>query len=102
MFYFWDAERWHLLPLPARGRGIAYGFEDPIALVRKMDSESDSRMVEGVGWANSRRFFVGCGTRGPTMRGTIWWRYWSLRWRQCCAARTVARTWPSSGKPRRN
>src|SRR6202165_5192603 len=61
-------------PLPAGGRGIAYGFEASIALEDKTDSEDDSRIMEGVGWASSRRFSGGWRTRAQTMRDTNCWR----------------------------
>src|SRR4051812_32000112 len=78
------------LPLPACGRGIAYGFDGPIALVGKMDSENDSFIAEGVGWANSRRFLGACRTLAQRMRDTIWWRCLLLPWRRCCVERRPA------------
>src|ERR1700687_743949 len=84
-------------PLPLAGRGIAYGFEASIALEDKTDSEDDSRIMEGVGWASTRRISCGCRTRAQTMRDTNCWRCCSSRWLQCCAEPSRARIWRDSG-----
>src|SRR5688572_121393 len=39
--------------------------------------------------------------RGPGTRGTICWSFCSSRWRQFCAGRRVARTWPTLARPRK-
>src|SRR5262249_45530043 len=87
--------------LPTRGRGIAFGLEVPIALVRKEDSEGDSRIAEGVGCATSGRLFDPCRTRGPRTRDTIFWKFCLLRWRLCCAGQRRARTWRNSASPKK-
>src|SRR5258708_36751873 len=62
---------------PPQGRGIAYGFEDGIALGRNMDSEDDSRIGRGVGWGNSRGFSAGWPIPARPMRTTISWVFWA-------------------------
>src|SRR5581483_8203789 len=72
------------------GRGIAYGFETPIALDGKRDSEDDSCAMEGVGWADSGRLFGGWRTRVRPMHGTICWRCCASRWRRFCVGQNRA------------
>src|SRR3981081_3057629 len=89
----WARRARQALPPPLAGRGIAYGFEASIALEDKTDSEDDSRIMEGVGWASSRRFSGGWRTRAQTMRDTNRWRGCSSRRCHCWAGRRRAVGW---------